>query len=83
MCDSKPYPEIFWGCPAPLSQTNYSIKNPPFMRPNLVRNPPFNPGVYRVQTTAERQPSRGPILKPWDGQKIPARPVAYSPYASW
>jgi hypothetical protein len=81
-CNCLPGP-IFWGCPAPLAEADFSIKNPPYLRPVLPGNPPFQPRSDRVQTWAQRQPVRGPTLAPWNGQPIPPRPVAYSPVADW
>ena len=89
MCDSTVNPcrntqkPIFWGCPAPLAQADYNINNPPFLRPFLIRNQPYEVQPFRVQTEAIRQPSRGPTLEPWNGQPIPPRAAAYISYASW
>lgn len=75
--------KLFWGCPAPLAIAQYDINNPPLLRPFTINNIPFDPSPFRIQTEAIRQPSRGPTLMPWQGQSIPARPVAYIPTASW
>lgn len=55
MCDSTVNPcrntqkPIFWGCPAPLARADYNINNPPFLRPFLIRNQPYEVQPFRVQ----------------------------------